>query len=329
VPDTPKSPPRRPVAPDQLGASVWLTAQRNSRAQRTRRYLPESVAHPAKMLPEIARQAIRRFTEPGDLVIDPMAGIGTTLVEASHLRRRSFGVEYEQRWAEIAVKNLAHARTQGATGHAQIVHGDARELARLAPAELLGTASLVITSPPYGASLHGQVRSTSETGQRGVQKRDYKYSRDKNNLAHAPVDELVEGFAQILTGCAQLLRPGGIVAVTARPWREHGALIDLPGEVLAAGAIAGLAPVQRCVALLAGVRDGALIARPSFFQLKNVRHARQRGEPQSVIVHEDLLLLQKLADPADNSRALPLLRPIDLPADRWDGLGERGLPEAA
>lgn len=318
MPDTTPNPPRHPVTADRLGTTVWLTAQQNSRAQRTGRYLPESVAHPAKMLPEIARQAIEQFTEPGDLVVDPMCGIGTTLVEASHLARRSLGVEYEPRWADIAQKNLAHARTQGATGAARIIQADARNLAAVAPPELLETAALVITSPPYGASLHGQIRSTAETGERGVHKYDYKYSRDKANLAHVGFQELIEGFAAILTACRQLLRPGGIVAVTARPWREHGSLIDLPGHVLTAGAIAGLNPVQRCVALLAGVREGELIARPSFFQLANVRRARDEGEPRSIIVHEDLLLLQNPGPDAANTRArqpLPPLRPVHQPAE--------------
>ena len=333
MPETPDTPTARAAYPDRLGGTVWLTAQHNSRAQRTGRYLPESVAHPAKMLPQIARQAIQRFTEPGDLVIDPMCGIGTTLVEASHLCRRSFGVEYEPRWAQIAERNLAHARAQGATGRATVVRADARELARIAPESLCGTAALVITSPPYGASLHGQVRSTKETGQRGVQKYDFRYSRDRGNLAHASVRELIDGFAQILTGCASLLRPGGIVAITARPWREHGALVDLPGEVLQAGALAGLTPVQRAVALLAGIRDGRLIARPSFFQLANVRRKREEGEPQSVIVHEDLILLQKAGLPqaSDPARLLPLpqLQPASGPPEAWADAGLHDPPRAA
>ncbi|HEV2345803.1 MAG TPA: DNA methyltransferase [Actinocrinis sp.] len=332
MPETPDKPTARAAYPDRLGGTVWLTAQQNSRAQRTGRYLPESVAHPAKMLPEIARQAIQRFTEPGDLVIDPMCGIGTTLVEASHLGRRSFGVEYEPRWAQIAERNLAHARAQGATGQATVVRADARQLLHAAPENLRGQAALVITSPPYGASLHGQVRSTKETGQRGVQKFDYRYSRDKTNLAHVSVRALIDGFAQILTGCAALLRPGGIIAVTARPWREHGSLIDLPGHVLAAGALAGLTPIQRAVALLAGIRDGRLIARPSFFQLANVRRARDEGEPQSVITHEDLILLQKRGLPTAPAPArllpLPQLSPAAWSDQSWTGADNTRLSAA-
>jgi hypothetical protein len=78
--------------------------------------------------------------------------------------------------------------------------------------------------------------------------------------------------------------------VTARPWREHGELVDLPSAVLAAGAAAGLVPAARHVALLAGLRDGGLVARPSFFQLDNLRKARRRGQPWHLIVHEDVLI---------------------------------------
>jgi hypothetical protein len=65
-----------------------------------------------------------------------------------------------------------------------------------------------------------------------------------------------------------------------------------PAAVLAAGASAGLIPAARCVALLAGLRGGKLIPRPSFFQLDNIRKARRRGEPWHLIVHEDVLIFR-------------------------------------
>ncbi|WP_327352248.1 TRM11 family SAM-dependent methyltransferase [Streptomyces sp. NBC_01304] len=54
------------------------------------------------MLPALADHAIRTYTRPGDLVLDPMCGIGTTLVEALHLDRNAIGVEYEPKWARLA-----------------------------------------------------------------------------------------------------------------------------------------------------------------------------------------------------------------------------------
>ena len=86
------------------------------------------------MLPAIAATAITRYTEPGDLVADPMCGIGTTLVEAIHLGRDAIGVEYEPRWAHIAAANITRARRHGARGEAEVIRGDARQLPALLPA---------------------------------------------------------------------------------------------------------------------------------------------------------------------------------------------------
>ena len=146
--------------------------------------------------------------------------------------------------------------------------------------------------PPTGAPSTGRSAPRNARGGGGVHKYDNRYSDDPANLASRGLDDLLAGFTQILAGCAALLRPGGTVVVTARPWRQHGELVDLPGAVLAAGANAGLIPAERCVALLAGLRGQRLIPRPSFFQLDNVRKARARGEPWHLIVHEDVLVFR-------------------------------------
>src|SRR2546426_488287 len=103
----------------ELPLSVWATAQTHVRQQRAGRYVPESANHPGRMLPAIARAAITAYTAPGDLVLDPMCGVGTTLVEAVHLGRDTLGVEYEPEWADIARANLEHASAQGATGRGE------------------------------------------------------------------------------------------------------------------------------------------------------------------------------------------------------------------
>jgi tRNA G10 N-methylase Trm11 len=271
--------------------SVWLTAQHTARGQRGDRYVRASVAHPGKMLPAIAAQAITAYTAPGDLVLDPMCGIGTTLVEAVHLGRDAVGVEYEPPWAQLARRNLHHARSQGATGTGTVACGDARQLHDLLDRGLAGRVALVLTSPPYGASLHGQV--TTRPGA-GIAKHDYRYSRDPDNLAHVGLDRLLGGMVGILTACQAFLRPGAIVAMTVRPYWHRGALIDLPGRL--SHAITDrteLTLFERNVALLAGVRDDRLVPRASFFQLDQVRKARTRGLPRHLLAHEDLLVFRR------------------------------------
>ncbi|HZT66280.1 MAG TPA: DNA methyltransferase [Acidimicrobiales bacterium] len=270
--------------------SIWPTAQQGAPAQRRGRYLPVSGTHPAKMLPAIAARAIATYTAPGDLVVDPMCGIGTTLVEAAHLGRDAIGVEYEARWAGLAEANLAHARAQGATGHGEVVCGDARHLGGLVDPAARGLVALVLTSPPYGASLHGQVRTRPGAG---VHKSHYRYSTDPANLAHQPTSALLGGLVQILAEAASLLRPGGIVAMTVRPFWACGELVDLPGEVGGLAEAAGLVLFERNVALLAGLRGDQLVARPSFFALDQARRARRRGLPRLVVAHEDLVVMRK------------------------------------
>ncbi|MFF4602553.1 TRM11 family SAM-dependent methyltransferase [Streptomyces sp. NPDC001339] len=273
--------------------SVWNTAPTSAPAKRKGRYAPGSAAHPAKMHPGIAAHAIRTYTQPGDLVLDPMCGIGTTLVEALHLGRNALGIEYEPQWATLASLNARTAAQESGASAGVIRCGDARHLTDLAPADARGEVALVVTSPPYGPSVHGQVRSSRETGERGVVKKDFRYGHDPANLAHVSTAHLLEAFTEILAQCRTMLRPGGTVVVTTRPWREHGELIDLPSAVLAAGKTAGLTPSERCVALLAGIRNGRLVTRPSFFQMKNVRDARRQGIPLSVVQHEDVLIFTK------------------------------------
>ena len=170
--------------PADLPLSVWPTAQQNARAQRAGRYVEVSGTHPAKMLPAIAARAIATYSAPGDLVLDPMAGIGSTLVEAVHLGRDAIGVEYEPPWAELARANLRHAKSQGATGHGEVICGDARHLPAVVDPAAVGLVSLVVTSPPYGASLHGRV--TVRPGA-GIAKSHNRYSTDPANLEFTPL----------------------------------------------------------------------------------------------------------------------------------------------
>ena len=276
--------------PADLPLSVWPTAQRTARSQRAGRYLDLSGTHPAKMLPAIAARAIATYTQPGDLVVDPMAGIGSTLVEAMHLGRDAIGVEYEQSWADLAWANVVHARSQGATGHGEVVCGDARHLPGVVDPTVRGLVALVLTSPPYGPSLHGRVHARPGAG---VAKSHDRYSNDPANLAHVGLAGLLDAMRTILRGALQLLRPGGVVAMTARPWWHDGQLVDLPGALVRVGEEAGLVLYERNVALLAGLRGDQLIPRSSFFALEAVRKARARGVPRLITAHEDLLVWRR------------------------------------
>ncbi|HYJ71149.1 MAG TPA: DNA methyltransferase, partial [Actinomycetota bacterium] len=128
--------------------AVWPCAQTSAQYQRADRYLSASSRHPGKMLPELARRLVTEYCPPSGLVVDPMCGIGTTLVEAAALGRRAVGVELEPRWAGLARANLAHALPADQAALAEVRVGDARRLPALL-GDLAGRVDLLVTSPPY------------------------------------------------------------------------------------------------------------------------------------------------------------------------------------
>jgi site-specific DNA-methyltransferase (adenine-specific) len=67
---------------------------------------PRRVGHPAPFPEELPRRLIKLYSYPGDLVLDPFAGSGTTLVAAKKLGRHSLGVEINPVFCDLTVRNL-------------------------------------------------------------------------------------------------------------------------------------------------------------------------------------------------------------------------------
>lgn len=64
------------------------------------------VFHPTQKPVIVLRRLIEIFTDPGDVVIDPVAGSGTTLYAAQQLQRHSYGFEIKKNFFEQANKIL-------------------------------------------------------------------------------------------------------------------------------------------------------------------------------------------------------------------------------
>jgi len=63
--------------------------------------------HPCPYPYQIPERCILATTNPGDTVLDPFMGSGTTLESAKKLGRKSIGVEIEERYCEIAAQRLS------------------------------------------------------------------------------------------------------------------------------------------------------------------------------------------------------------------------------
>jgi len=66
--------------------------------------------HPTQKPVELLKRLIEIFTDPGDVVIDPCAGSGSTLVAAERLGRKAYGFEIKKNFFDAANKWLEEER---------------------------------------------------------------------------------------------------------------------------------------------------------------------------------------------------------------------------
>jgi hypothetical protein len=69
--------------------------------------------HPCPRKLEHAQWCIYQFSEPGDIILDPFMGSGTSGVACVNLRRRFIGIEIEEKYFDIACKRIEIAAKQG------------------------------------------------------------------------------------------------------------------------------------------------------------------------------------------------------------------------
>lgn len=69
--------------------------------------MTEGGLHPAPFPVLLAERCIRLSTWPGEVVLDPFMGSGSTLRAAKNLGRRAVGIELSERYCEIAAKRCA------------------------------------------------------------------------------------------------------------------------------------------------------------------------------------------------------------------------------
>lgn len=88
------------VNPMKCRGTVWQYSTSNTEGNRLK------LQHPATFPDKLAKDLILCFSEPTDIVIDPMCGSGTTCVQAKLSNRQFVGIEISEEYCEIARKRL-------------------------------------------------------------------------------------------------------------------------------------------------------------------------------------------------------------------------------
>ena len=67
---------------------------------------PNDMVHPTEKPKSLLKALISKFSDENDTVLDSFAGSFSTLIAAKSLKRKSIGIELEEKYCEIGAKRL-------------------------------------------------------------------------------------------------------------------------------------------------------------------------------------------------------------------------------
>lgn len=99
----------------RYASPVWMDINPSDTLQRTSAREEKDERHIAPLQLQVVHRALQLWTNPGDLVLSPFAGIGSEGFEAIKMGRRFVGVELKDSYFRQAVANLQRAERERAT----------------------------------------------------------------------------------------------------------------------------------------------------------------------------------------------------------------------
>jgi len=162
--------------------------------------------------PQIPRNIILRYSKEGEVVLDPMVGSGTTLIETKLLKRKGIGIDINKTPLEITKRRLEKTIAPKGEVNIKVYYGDARNLNKIKDESI----NLICTHPPYLNII--------------------KYSfGNPNDLSQIrDVEQYYINIKKITDECFRVLKPNKILALLIGDTRRNRHYIPLSIYVLKA-----------------------------------------------------------------------------------------------
>jgi DNA modification methylase len=249
--------------------SLWSTAYPSELGHELRR------AHGANKPPRLMARLIEFFTTTGELVLDPFAGVGGTLLGAAIARgpRRAIGVELDPRWPAVYDQVVVGATERSGGGEllADLGSSDPGGPRSFEPdgcTMLIGDAlailptmepdsvDFVATDPPYNIQLPMTMSGGALAERFANRRTDYAmvgdHPADLANLPDYPafLDAMGRVFAEIV----RVLRPGRYAVLIVRDAYQSGRYVFTAADLAERAAASGLVPKGDLIWYQAGTR---------------------------------------------------------------------------
>ncbi len=237
---------------NDLDPKDWLKFQKSWFIHNPPPRRKELMRHPAKFPETLAQQFIEFFTKREQVVFDPMAGTGSTLVAALRAGRHSYGIELNPAYVELARQTIAREvkaqtepptdgrnpasggqspATEGRRLAAEIFPGDAGQAADIIRQNHLPPFDYVLTSPPYWDMLHARGFET-QAARRNSPDLDTCYSSHPDDLGNVhDYEEFLQRLVDIYRRLQPFLKPGAYLTIIVKNVKKGGKLYPLAWDL--------------------------------------------------------------------------------------------------
>jgi DNA modification methylase len=222
-----------------LSAKEWASMSRNVWADVSSPRQKKHIDHGATFPEKLAARLIRLYSRPGDLVLDPFVGTGTTLEACLATGRNGIGIELNGEFCRAARRTIGQA---GAGTKIEVINDDCRNLGRHVEE---GSVQLMITSPPYANFIQKSVGDRAKIHKKSMialanNSRVKQYSEDQRDFGNLPYDQFLREMKGLITALYAATKPGGYNVWVVKDYRDtkngvpyiafHADLARLGGE---------------------------------------------------------------------------------------------------
>jgi DNA modification methylase len=220
---------------NELDSKSWLKFQKSWFIHNPPARRKDVLRHPAKFPETMAQDFIEFFTKKGGVVLDPMAGTGSSMIAALRCGRNGIGIEINPTYANIARQVIQDERNSSDAIMnpiiSEVITGDAKDTERLLKMNQIDMVDYVITSPPYWDMLHAK-GSFTQKARRETLELDTIYSDNPDDLGNIhDYFEFLDRLANIYKGLKPIIRKKGYLTIIVKNIKKGGKIYPLAWDL--------------------------------------------------------------------------------------------------